>query len=1107
MKRKTFSQSVIIVVCIGIAVCACCRTTKDSQTSKAKTPEHNGKTISLAGQWHFKLDHSNTGEKEKWYSSKLPDQINLPGSTIENGFGDDITLDTKWTGSIIDKSFFTDAKYEKYRQPGSIKIPFWLTPIKHYKGPAWYQKQVDIPSDWAGKRITLFLERCHWETKVWVDGTPVGIRDSLCTPQLHDLSSLMSPGRHIVTIRVDNSMKYNVGDNAHSISDHTQSNWNGIVGRIELQATDRVWVSNVQIYPSVSNKSAKVVVTINNTGNQNIKGTLNILAESFNTTQSHTIPQQSIEFTASKAETTIDVDYAMGNQVQLWDEFSPTLYKLSVSLVAKATNDKFQDEKTVTFGMREIGTKGTQFTINGRLTFLRGTLECSIFPLTGYPHTDVEGWLRILRAAKAHGLNHLRFHSWCPPKAAFEAADRMGIIFHVECPAWATIGNGEPIDKFIYDEGDRILKAYGNHPSFCMLAYGNEPGGKNQKRFLGELVNYWKEKDPRRLYTSAAGWPIIPENQFHSTPAPRGHQWGAGLSSRFNAKPPETIGDYRDIIGKYNVPVISHEIGQWCVFPNLKEIDKYTGILKALNFEIVRDSLTEKHMLDQADDFLMASGKLQALLYKEEIESSLRTPGFAGFQLLDLHDFPGQGTALVGILDPFWDSKGYIEPQQHKRYCNETVPLLRMKKRIWTSDETFSAGVEIAHFGPASINNAVTLWSVNYPDGRTAVSGQLPQITIPIGNGTKLGKINVPLAGIITPSKLTVKVSIKGTSFENHWDIWVYPANLDTKPPANILVADSFDEQVQTALKAGGKVLLMPPLNSINSNIPAGFTSIFWNTQWTRQQPPHTLGILCDPEHPALAEFPTEFHSNWQWWDLVTKSKFMVLDEFTPEFRPIVQVIDDWNTNRKLGLIFEAKIGTGKLLVCSIDLRSNLTNRPVARQMLSSLLSYMDSSVFMPKQSTNTEHIQRLFKKPTLISKARVVMVDSQATSHEGHNAIDDNPRTIWHTSWQPTPKTYPHEIQIELPEPVAIKGLKYTPRQDMSNGWISEYQVYVSKDGKNWGQPCATGTFQKGRSDKNVLFEKASTGRFVRFVALSGFDDQPFASIAELDIISASEK
>lgn len=1059
--------------------------------------------MSLSGQWSLSLDPNNVGEQKMWWNSRLTDPITLPGSTAENGYGDDVTVDTNWTGAIIDQSWFTEAKYEPYRQPDSIKIPFWLTPVKHYVGPAWYQRQVNIPQNWRDKRIELFLERCHWETKVWVDGTPAGMQDSLCTPQRHDLTDLMTPGPHVLTVRVDNSVKHDVGVNAHSVSDHTQSNWNGLIGKIELQATEKVWISDVQVYPDIRKKSAKLHVSINSTLNRSVSGKLTIRAKSWNAKKNHTPAHKTVKFTLATPETAIQVDYTMGDKVLLWNEFSPALYKLTVSLNAKDDDSVLLDEKTVTFGMRKFDTKGTQFTMNGKPIFLRGTLECCIFPLTGYPPMDVEEWLRILRVAKAHGLNHLRFHSWCPPKAAFEAADRMGFIFQVECPAWARIGDGKSIDTFIYAEGDRILKDYGNHPSFCMLAYGNEPSGSNQKKFLGDLLNYWKAKDSRRLYTSAAGWPIIPENQFHSTPAPRGHQWGAGLRSRFNANPPETSSDYRDIIQKYDVPVVSHEIGQWCVYPNLKEIDKYTGVLQARNFEIFRDSLEAHHMLDQAEDFLMASGKLQAMLYKEEIESSLRTPGFGGFQLLDIHDFPGQGTALVGILDPFWDSKGYIEPEEHHRYCCETVPLVRLKKRVWTTGQKFIADVEIAHFGPAPIRNALPVWSIRYPDGKELSSGRLQKRTIPLGNDFPLGKITARMENVKAPAKLTITVAIKGTPYENSWDIWVYPKELEIEAPKNVLVTESFDEETIAALEEGQKVLLMPPLNAIDSDIPAGFTSIFWNTQWTRQQPPHTLGILCDPEHPALKRFPTEYHSNWQWWDLVTKSKFMMLDDFGPEARPIVQVIDDWNTNRKLGLLFEAKIGKGKLLVCSMDLRNNLKERPAARQMLRTLMSYMKSNAFAPKLAIEAERIQGLMKTPTLLSNAEVVMVDSEAPGHEAFNAIDDNPKTIWHTAWGENAPTFPHEFQIELPESHEIKGFTYLPRQDMTNGWIERYKVYVRSDGKSWGAPAATGKFLKGRAEKKVLFNEVHKGRFFRFVALSGFDGKAFASAAEINLIT----
>ena len=1086
-----------------------CREVGNVDTESTAALDRQRGTISLAGQWRFQLDHENMGESEKWYQNTLEDQIKLPGSTVENGFGDDISIDTKWTGAIIDRSWFTDAKYEKYRQPGNIKIPFWLTPVKHYVGPAWYQRQVDIPIKWRGRRITLFLERCHWETKVWVDGVAAGMQDSLCTPHLYDLGRLMTPGKHLLTIRVDNSMKYNVGVNAHSVSDHTQSNWNGIVGRMELQAKDRVWISDVQVYPDVENRIAKVRITVRNATGQLVAGTISTTVLPYRQEMyfgGFPIQTKTVEFAVSGPTELIEVDFPMGSGTLLWDEFTCATYGARVQLKVTADAQTFYDSKTVTFGMRQFGTKGTQFVINDRLTFLRGTLECSIFPLTGYPDMTVDGWLRIIRIAKAHGLNHMRFHSWCPPEAAFEAADRMGFMFHVECPAWATIGNGKPIDKFIYSEGDRILKAYGNHPSFCMLAYGNEPGGGNQKRYLGDLVNYWKQKDPRRVYTSAAGWPIIPESDFHSTPAPRGHQWGSGLKSRFNANPPETTTDYSDFIQNYDVPVVSHEIGQWCVYPNFKEIKKYTGVLKPRNFEIFRDSLADHYMLDQAHDFLMASGKLQALLYKEEIESALRTPGFGGFQLLDIHDFPGQGTALVGILDPFWGSKGYIEPEEHNRFCSETVPLLRMKKRTWTTAETFTADAEIAHFGPAPIQNAVITWSINEPGGPEVASGKFPSRTIPIGSGIPLGKIELPLADVKIPAQLSVTVSVKDTQYTNNWDIWVYPAGLDTKQPQNVLIAERLDEQVKTALKSGRKVLLMPPLNTIDSDIPAGFTTIFWNTQWTRKQPPHTLGILCNPKHPALSEFPTQFHTNWQWWDLVTKSKFMVLDEFPPDFHPIVQVIDDWNTNRKLGLIFEAGVGRGKLLVCSIDLRGNLEKRPVARQMLHSLYQYMDSAAFAPSQSLDIELVRSLLRKPSLLSRAKVVNVDSEAVGYEGSNAIDGNPGTIWHTEWDGNAPKYPHQITIELQEKTEIKGLTYLPRQDMSNGWIAEYEVYLSTDGKHWADSDAGGKFQKDREKKKIAFAKNHNARFIRFVAVSGFDGQIFASVAELDVIPASD-
>jgi len=965
--------------------------------AQAATPAGGADAISLSGEWAFRLDPGDEGVEAKWYETQLPGKTRLPGSLAENGYGDEVSVNTKWTGDIVDRSWYSRSKYERYRQPDNVKVPFWLQVVKHYVGPAWYQKEVAIPERWRGRRIVLLLERCHWETQVWVDGKHAGMQNSLCVPHEYGLTAVVTPGRHRLTVRVDNTIKINIGPNSHSVSDHTQTNWNGIVGDISLRVTDPVWIDDLQVFPNVRKRTANVVVNLGNMTSRRIEGTLSLRARSFNSKRLREVPAKTTEFNIPRGKSLVKVEYLLGEAALLWDEFSPNLYELSASI--QSDDEAIRDRRTVSFGMREIGVEGTQFTINGRRTFLRGTLECCIFPLTGYPPTDVSSWLRILRVAKAHGLNHLRFHSWCPPEAAFAAADQLGFMFHVEGPSWAnqgaTIGDGRPVDAFLKAEYDRIFKAYGNHPSFCLMAYGNEPAGRRQREFLGELVNDWKKKDPRHLYTSAAGWPLIPESDFHSSPSPRIQAWGAGLKSRINASEPETMTDYREFVSRYKVPVVSHEIGQWCVYPNFDEIKKYTGVLKARNFEIFRDTLKANHMFDQARDFLMASGKLQALCYKEEIESSLRTPGLGGFQLLQLHDFPGQGSALVGVLDAFWDSKGYVSAEEFHRFASETVPLARMKRRTWTNDETFTADIEIAHFGPAPIRKATVIWTITDASGDEVLSGKLPDRTIPIGNCISLGKVSAPLSEIEEARRLKLTVALAGTSFANDWDFWVYPTDVDTSTPNGVSMTDSLDKEAVAHLKAGGKVLLMPGRGRVKGDehgkVPPGFSSIFWNTAWTRNQPPHTLGILCDPKHPALAEFPTGYHSDWQWWDLITKSQCVILDALPPQLRPILQVIDDWFTNRRLGLIFEAKVGAGKVLVCGINLRSDLANRPVARQLRHSLLKYMESDAFSPKVELKPEEIRGLLSDPptlTTLDASNSIEGDSEAPGYEAFRAI-----------------------------------------------------------------------------------------------------------------------
>ncbi|MBP1665289.1 MAG: putative Beta-galactosidase, partial [Bacteroidetes bacterium] len=897
-------------------------------------------SLSLAGEWKFAIDSLDQGVDKEWYKTSLSETVQLPGSMAENGKGNEVTIKTDWTGDIVDRSYFDDIRYQTYRQPGNIKIPFWLKPVKYYKGPAWYQKDVEVPEGWSGKRIVLSLERCHWESAVYVNDSKAGSQNSLSTPHEYDLTGILVPGKNRISIRIDNRVIIPIGVNSHSISDHTQSNWNGITGEIILTATAGVFIDEIKVFPDLQSETAKVIVSVKNPGNIDFNGKLEIQAQSFNSPKDQKLPGKNVTIVSKSGEQQVVLDYEILNP-QLWSEFTPALYKMSASLIQKG---KVIDQKSVDFGMREFKTNGTRFEINGHPVFLRGTTECCIFPRTGYPPADVKSWERVLQTCKDYGLNHVRFHSFCPPEAAFIAADKLGIYFHVECSSWAnqgtSVGDGSSVDRFIYEEGDRILREYGNHPSFCMLAYGNEPAGRNQNEFLGKLITYWKAKDLRRVYTSGAGWPIIPENDYNLTSEPRIQHWGEGLKSIINAGAPQTTFDFHDFVSRYEIPTVGHEIGQWCVYPDFSEIAKYTGVLKPTNFEIFRETLTENNMGDRAEDFLMASGKLQVLCYKADIEAALRTEGFAGFQMLQLHDFPGQGTALVGILNPFFESKGYITPEEFRMFCNETVPLARMQKMIYKNDETFEARVEIAHFGPEPLRNAEILCRVINSGGQILRQEIMTMDEITIGNRIVVGVFAMDLNDISEAQKLRFEISVSGTPFKNQWDFWVYPSKKEINH-GNVLVTDKLDKNAEETLTRGGSVLLLAYGNvgkDKGANVEIGFSSIFWNTAWTNNQAPHTLGILCDPKHPLFRDFPTEFHSNWQWWDPVTHSQAMILDEFPANLKPVIQPVDTWFENRRLALAFEAKCNKGKLMVCSINMKDSIDQRPVTKQLLSSVL-------------------------------------------------------------------------------------------------------------------------------------------------------------------------
>ncbi len=1067
--------------------------------------------LDLSGQWRFALDREDKGIAEKYFDRDLTDKIQLPGILQSQGYGDDIAFYTPWVLGLYDKSWFLREDYKNYTNAGYVKVPFICQPPKHYLGAAWYQTDFEIPQDWKSRREVLFLERPHWESRVWLDGALIGTNklvwgdgaligtnNSLCAPHQFELGTGLAPGKHRLTIRVDNRMILPYRPDAHSVSDSLGQSWNGIVGKIEVRSSDPVCIKEMQIYPDIEKHSAKVTLHLFNSSGTNVPAAslkLQAVPKNFS---GNSAPQLESTVAIAPGESSIDVQLDMGANFQAWSEFKPMLYELDASL----SGDGFQSSFAETFGMREFKADGRKFTLNGREVYFRGTHNGGDFPLTGYPPTDVDWWRKMFVTCKQWGLNHMRFHSFCPPEAAFVAADELGFYLQIECGMWNEFRPGGEMEAMLYLETGRIISAYGNHPSFVLLSASNEAHG-NWKPCLTKWVEHYRTADPRRLYTPDTGWAAV------DAPGPvKGADYIAvgrlgqgpvrGDSGWFGS-------NYSASLEGVNVPVLAHELGQWCAYPDYDIIKKFTGYLQPGNYKIFRDSLAAHGMEGKDHAFAAASGRWQLQCYKEEIEANLRTTGTAGFQLLDLHDYIGQGTALVGLLDTFWESKGYAGPEDFRKFCGDTVPLARLKSRVFSSTDPFEVDCEIAHYGAEPIVNAQPRWKVVDASGGVAAQGEFPARDIPIGKGIPLGHVTGDLSKLKAPGVYKLVVSFDKPDVANEWNFWVYPAKLNDAEPHNVFIAHSPDEAAEK-LAAGGRVLLLPRNSDLDwTSPPLDNVPIFWNRlmgpKWGRM-----LGLTCDEKHPALAEFPTESFGDWQWISLLRNVRAVNLETLPRELQPIVQAIDDWNRNYKLGVIFECKSGAGRLLVCSIDIESKLDSRPAAAQLRRSLLDYMGGSDFNPGVNVSASQLAGLFFDSRIMAHlgAKAVVSNQPADA-----LIDGDPNTFWLGVAAKKSGAYAsREIRISFPQPVAMNGFVVMPRQNDRDhiGDIREYKLEAGTDATNW-QTVSQGTLLSSFSPQAVRFKETVAAKELKLTALSGYGTDTSAALAEFAILYAGPK
>ncbi|MFC4101528.1 glycoside hydrolase family 2 TIM barrel-domain containing protein [Paenibacillus xanthanilyticus] len=932
-------------------------------------------TINLDGVWEFQLD----GEKQ---GRRLPmnDTIALPGTT-----------------SLARKG-----------EPNEAAHADCLTDEYAFEGWAWYAREFEVPAELAHASAMLYLERTR-VTTVWIDGQELGSQNSLCAPHVYSLTNRLTPGAHTITIRVDNTDYPTKG--GHMTSRDTQTNWNGITGRIELQFLGEAHVEDIATYPNVESRT----VTVKGRLIGAKEAQLTVSAVSFNAAREHAPEARAYAIKAGEFE----LAYPLGEEALLWSEWEPNLYKLRLEVTQ---GDSTADIHEETFGLREFKAEGGAFTINGAKTFLRGKHDGLIFPLTGFAPTSVEEWLRVLEIAKSYGINHYRFHTCCPPEAAFEAADRLGIYMEPELPFWGTVtdetydNHNEAEQRYLIEEGYRMLRAFGNHPSFVMMSLGNELWG-SKERIDGILKDY-KAFDSRPLYTQGSNnfqWvPVILEHedffcgvrfskerlfrgsyamcdapQGHVQTGPQGtmidyddqiippsqpdssaadgHTGGGEIQIQYGTEAKTVQADAAEGVIVPQVPVISHEIGQYQTYPDFNEIAKYTGPLKARNFELFRQRLADKGLDHLAEQFHAHSGRVAVEAYKEELEAAFRTKHLAGFQLLDLQDFSGQGTALVGVLDAFMDSKGLISPEEWRTFCSDAVLLARFATYNYAAGERFEAALQLRYMRPEPLQGFTLSWELT-ADGERLAAGEAVASAGGAGDFVEIGRIGFDMPDVPMMTRTTLSMRIEGTDIRKSYDLWIYPSGVAVDK-SGVKVFEDLTDEAAALLEQGGRIVVIPDPNRLTNAIEGTYCVDFWcypmfrsiSESMNKPVPVGTMGLLIDHEHPAFGHFASEPHATEPWRRIVSHSRSIILDGTDKELQPIVQTIDNFERNHKLGMMFECKVGAGSLLVCAVDamLAGESTE---GRQFLHSLFEYAKSEAFRPRAELELAKVRELIR-------------------------------------------------------------------------------------------------------------------------------------------------
>ena len=830
-----------------------------------------------------------------------------------------------------------------------------LTRICTYEGPAIFTRTWDRPVPEG--RLFLEVERSR-ALALTIDGTPVVPLhpQTISTPTIFEVTGLLREGSEIA-LTCDNSYPNMPHDNivySSAATDETQTNWNGLLGYLRLRSEADCCIEALRVYPHIAGTTRTIDVYVDVLSSHGCKQTLSLTCPAFLET-----PEPTIHKLEPGRQTLAFMDLAIRTDALLWDEYDGNLYTMQAVLG--------DSSRSAVFGLRTFSwNRDGRFTLNGRVIFIRSEANCCEFPETGHAPMTVPEWLDVLRTYKSYGINCMRFHSHCPPEAAFTAADQLGMLMQPELSHWNPRNAFEsPFSRdYYFAEAREIVRTLADHPSFVMLTFGNELwAGPEGHEIMHALIHLLHEQDDTRLYANGSNvhygqMGADPDSDFYASQKYFDMDLRGAFSEMkgfINQEYPSATHDYNDTMQAvrkvYDKPVCSFEVGQFEVLPDFDELNDFHGVRLPVNLEIIRDRVQANGLLPRWKSFVEATGEVSLLGYRAEIEAVLRTPGMSGISLLGLQDFTGQGTALVGMLNSHLQPKpfSFADPRRFHQFFNDVVLLALIPHYTWTVGTEAEIPLQLANYGKHDLSGAAQF--ALKKTGKLLQCGTLETTFCKTGGLSPLGTLQIM---VDEPGRYDLDLSFG--SWSTSYPLWFF-ADLPFRVPENVTIARTLAEALE-ALAQGKRVFLTPPAEKdvLPHSIRGQFTTDFWSVGTFPKQE-GGMSLLIDQDHPALTGFPTENHTDYQWWAMSNG-----LGVIVPEtLRSIITLMDSYAYLRPMTCLFEAKVGAGRLMFSSMGLLER-TQYPEVRALINSLLNYMSGDDFAPQQELPSETLQGFFK-------------------------------------------------------------------------------------------------------------------------------------------------